>query len=92
MNANLTDKDFTTQPNAVFVVGNWGDNWINQFAGTGPSSHQFKFKALLVDGIVYIPDPAYATRTPKRNRNYANYPMVKARHQPPQNCIIRAAS
>jgi hypothetical protein len=85
--ADLRDTEFEHQPGACYIQGHWGDTWINQFAGAGPSQAKFSFKALAVDGIIYIPDPGYAIRTPKSQRDYAHYPMARAHIQPPVSAI-----
>lgn len=85
--ADLRDTEFEHQPGACRIEGFWGEPWIDQFAGAGPSPAKFSFKALVVDGIIYIPDPAYAYRVEKRKRDYAHYPMTRARIQPPTSAI-----
>jgi hypothetical protein len=85
--ADLRDTEFEHQPGACRVEGFWGEPWIDQFAGAGPSPAKFSFKALAVDGIIYIPDPVYAYRVEKCKRDYAHYPMTRARTQPPASAI-----
>jgi hypothetical protein len=88
--ADLRDGSFRNQSGAVFVIGHWGDSWIDQFAGAGPSSVPYSFKAIMVDGLVFIPEPAYAWRVEKKDRDYSRYPIVRARVQPDARFIIKA--
>ncbi len=90
MKADLRDATFSNQPGAIFVSGASGEPYIDQFVGVGYSTTPYKMKALLVDGIVYIPSESYANKTCKRNRNYSAYPMVRARIQPPKWAIENA--
>ena len=90
MYTNLLDGEFGKQDGAIFVTGFFGNAWIDQFAGAGPSSTIFKFKAIQIDGIVFIPDPMESIRRCKRDRDYSHYPMVKARFQPPAKFIVKA--
>jgi hypothetical protein len=87
MTCDLRDVQFRKVPGAVLVTGFYGDPWISQYPGSGYSAHEFKFKGLMVDGVLYIPDPDYTTSRDKSKRDYAHYPMVRARHQPPARCI-----
>jgi hypothetical protein len=87
---DLRDGYFEMQENAAFVTGVWGDPWVDQFNGAGPSSAKYQFKAAVFDGVVYVPDPAYLNHTPKNMRDWANCPMVRARVQPPTGYVKRA--
>lgn len=84
--ANMDDQIFSINPAARFITGVFGDPVINQFAGAGPSKHPFKFKALLINGTYYIPDPMEALK-PRVFRNYSNYPFVPANPQPRPNQV-----
>ncbi len=78
MYADLRDKSFADQSGAVFVRGYFGYPWIDQYAGAGPSSAPFTFKGIISpEGKFFFPSPAYARTTPKRERDYARYPMVE---------------
>ena len=55
--ASSLDDDFYGNPHRVHVCGYWGDPVLSQFSGAGPSPAEMSFKALVVDGIVYQPDP-----------------------------------
>jgi hypothetical protein len=89
MFADLRDETFELTVGACYVIGFAGNPWIDQFAGVGPSGTPYHFKAVMTsDGKIYIPDPEYAAWTPKRERNYARYPMVPAYVQPPAHRIV----
>ncbi|MCP4567936.1 MAG: hypothetical protein GY841_10190 [FCB group bacterium] len=91
MNVDIRDEQFKSNPNAIFVCGNYAEPFMSQFPGCGYSATPYAMKALLIDGIVWIPDPRYIRNTPKRERDYSNYPMVVARVQPPSYAIKGAA-
>jgi hypothetical protein len=55
--ANSYDPVFKQEDGACYVKGYWSDSWMGQFSGVGYSSAPFKMKAIMRDGIVYIPDP-----------------------------------
>jgi len=90
MNANLTDSQFQNTPGAIYVTGVFGEPHMDQFTGVGHSSTPYKMKAVMIDGTVYIPSPSYARKFYKRERDYSNYPMVRARIQPPMRAIQSA--
>lgn len=87
MNANLTDSNFHNTPGAVYITGYFGEPHMDQFEGVGYSQAPYKMKAIVVDGIVYIPDPVYSRKYHKSQRDYSNYPMVRACVQPPVYAI-----
>ena len=89
MNADLRDTQFKNNPNAVLIKGMYSEPYMHQFEGVGYSQTPFQMKAIMVDGVVYIPDPLYTRKTKKLNRDYSAYPMVEARIQPPEHGIIK---
>jgi hypothetical protein len=89
MKADLRDATFAQQAGAVYVTGMWGNEWIDQFPGAGPSSTPYKFKAILDNGTLWIPSRMYAAMTPKERRDYSNYPM-QIGIMPPEKYIVKA--
>ena len=53
----VDDDGFRKVPGARYVTGHYGEAHMDQFSGCGPSDVKYSFKAILRDGIVYIPDP-----------------------------------
>lgn len=89
MKADLRDATFSQQAGAVYVTGMWGNEWIDQFAGAGPSRTAYKFKAILDNGTLWIPSCMYTAMTPKEQRDYSNYPM-QIGIMPPEKYISKA--
>lgn len=87
MFTDLTDEKFNLNPQAVLVTGMYTDPWMSDFPGVSYSPAPFSMKAILVDGIVWMPDPAYTQKVRKSQRDFANYPMVQARVQPPTYAV-----
>ncbi len=84
--ADLTDKTFSQQPGAVLVYGSFGQPYMDQFPGVGPSPRPFSMMAIEKDGIVYIPDPD----VPRHLRIKSSRLMIAAKHQPPAGAIKKA--
>lgn len=59
--ASIQDDDFYNNPQAVYVTGYFGDPWLAEYGGVGPSPAPYSMKALMVDGIVYRPVPVWQT-------------------------------
>ena len=81
--ADITDENFQKDPRAILVKGYYWQDHIAQFGGSGYSPAEYKFKALMVDGVVYIPNQ----ETRRAERKPEAREMVVARHQPPKEAI-----
>ena len=98
MMAYAIDEEFKKIDGAIYVKGYCSDPWMSQFSGVGYSPVPFKMKAILRDGIVYIPG-----KRPKRKRikpgmtfvelmaqcreeSYIEW--IEARIQPPAHSIV----
>jgi len=96
--AYAIDEDFKKTEGAIYVKGYCSDPWMSQFSGVGYSPAPFKMKAILRDGIVYIPG-----KRPKRKqiksgitflelkaqcREESYIEWVEARIQPPARSIV----
>lgn len=84
--ASVIDSDWKANPSAVYVCGSYGEPHVDQFSGCGPSTALYKFKALLVDGVVYIPNPDTRGDDRPEARQW-----VKAPVQPPSYAVRRVA-
>jgi len=82
--ADLRDRKFEADPRAVYVVGPYGVPYMDQFNGVGPSRAPYRMKAMLVDGVVYIPE-----RHIGRLSDYSSVKMVRAQYQPPKRAVKR---
>jgi len=97
--AYAIDGEFKKTEGAVYIKGYCSDRWMSQFSGVGYSSAPFKMKAIMRDGIVYIPG-----KRPKRMRvksvmtfaelkaqcreeSYIEW--IEARIQPPAHAIVK---
>jgi len=79
------DQDWSRDPEAILVRGYFGNPFIDQFPGAGPSPAPFAFKALLIEGIVYMPDPSTRGLEPSSARHWIacpEQPPVGARTRP----------
>ena len=85
LTADVRDGFWDKNPAAVYVCGVYGENHMNQFSGCGPSTAPYKFKALSVDGIIYIPNPHTRDTDKAQARQW-----VKAPVQPPAYAIKSA--
>ena len=81
--ADITDENFKKDPRAILVKGFYWQDHIAQFSGSGYSSAEFKFKALMIDGVVYIPNQ----ETHHTERDLKAREMIVARYQPPADAI-----
>lgn len=55
----LRDDLFAQVPGACYVRGYNGQRYMDQFDGVGPSPVEYEMKAILRDGVFYIPAPTY---------------------------------
>ena len=88
--ASVIDSDWARIPAAMYVTGNYGEPHIDQFSGAGPSSSAYSFKALVVDGVCYIPDPHTRGIDKPESRRWVIAPV-----QPPSYAlrpVVRAQS
>jgi len=81
--ASVIDDEWKLNAAAVFVTGFYGEKHMDQFSGCGPSATQYKFKALSVDGTVYIPDPSTRGLDRATARQWVPAPV-----QPPAHCVV----
>ncbi len=81
--ASVIDADFEKNPAARLVKGFWGQPWIDQFSGAGPSPAEFAFKIILVNGRAFMPDPATRGLEAAKTRSWIPCPI-----QPPAEAIF----
>lgn len=77
------DQDWSQDLEAVLVRGYFGQPFINQFPGAGPSPIPFSFKALSIRGTIYMPDPS--TRGEERSRRH----WIPCPVQPPAGALVK---
>lgn len=76
------DQDWSKDPEARLVRGYFGQSFIDQFPGAGPSPTPFSFRVLLVKGVVYMPDPS--TRDEDRSHRH----WIPCPVQPPSSSLV----
>lgn len=90
MTADLRNKQFENNPHAVYVHGFYSEPFMADFAGVGYSETPYKMKALLIDGIVWIPNLRQRIsdlKSSERASFLEKRQMVVARIQPPIRAI-----
>ena len=84
--ASVQDDEWRNDARARLVVGYFGEKHMAQFSGCGPSAAEYSFKTILVDGVIYIPDPRTRDTDSPASRHW-----IPANPQPPADRVKAVA-